>query len=393
MNAAAGALAAAAVAALLFVPAGAQTPEPFVIDAFVSTSGPNSFNGRYTQEALEVFEAYANRTGGIRGRPIAFHFADDQSSPQVAVQLLALAKARNPAIIVGSDAVATCGAMAPLVAQGPVMFCTSPGLDAPRGSYAFASTSSVKSLIEAVVHYFRARGIKRLALITATDAMGELSDRYVLEDVALPENRTLAMVAHERFNPAEITLGAQIARLKAANPDAIMAWATGPAFGNVLHALHDAGVDVPVATSGGNGNPAQIKQYASFLPTELLITGLPQDLAPEQLGASPIRRAIDEYRNAFAAAGKTPSPGTSPYVWDPAAIVLNALRALGTNATSAQVRDYIAKLHDFVGMNGIYDFRIGDQHGVTSSSLVVTRWDPAAGVFRPVTGLGGNPLR
>ena len=100
---------------------------------------------------------------------------------------------------------------------------------------------------------------------------------------------------------------------------------------------------------------------AAASTTELLITGLPQDLSPEQLGTSPIRRAIDEC-------------------------------ALGTNATATQVRDYIANLHDFVGMNGIYDFRIGDQHGVTSASLVVTRWDAAAGAFRAVTGLG-NPLR
>jgi len=386
------ALAAALLLAGSGAGASAANDEPFVIDAFVSTTGPNSFNGKYTQEALQVFEGYANRTGGIRGRPIRFAFSDDQSNPQVAVQLLSLVKAKNPAVIIGSDAVAPCGAMAPLVSGGPVMFCTSPGLDAPRGSYAFAATSSVRALLGGCVRYLRLRGYTKLALITATDAMGEMSDRYAQDAFTLPENKALVMVAHERFNPSDINISAQIAHIKSAGPEAILAWATGPAFGNVLHGLSDAGVSVPVATSGGNGNPQQVKAYASYLPPELVLSGLPQDLSAEQLGNTPIRHAIDEFRSAFAAAGATPSPGTSPYVWDPAAIVLSAFRALGTGATAAQMHDYIENLHGFVGMNGTYDFRIGDQHGLTVASLVVTRWDPAAGRFVAVTGLGGNPL-
>lgn len=306
--------------------AGAADTAPFVINAIVSTTGQNAFNGRYTQEALEVFETYANRTGGINGRPIKFAFFDDQSNPEVAVQLLDTIKAQNVAVVLGSDAVAPCGAMAPLVLQeGPVMFCTSPGLDAPPDSFAFASTSSTKAYMASMVRYFRLRGWKRVALLMTTD-------------------------------------------------------------------VYDAGLAVPVATSGGNGNPQQLKALDAYMPPELLLGGLPEDLSPEQLGSSPIRRAIDDFRAAFQAAGMTPTPGTSPYVWDPAAIVLNAYCKLGTGASAKQIRDYIENLHGFVGMNGIYDFRSGDQHGVTVDSLVVLRWDPTTNAFHPATSLGGTTL-
>jgi len=366
---------------------------PFVIDAIVSTTGPNSFNGQYTQQALQVFEAFANRNGGINGRPIQFAFSDDQSNPQIAVQLLSQINTKHPAVIMGSDAVAPCSAMAPLVAaSGPVMYCTSPGLDPPTGSYAFASTSSLKISLAAMVKYLRLRGLTKIAILTATDAMGQLTDRYFDNAFALPENKTLTIVTHERVNPTDLSFNAQVERIKNSGAEAVLAFATGPAFGTVLREFYEAGVTIPVATSGGNGNPAQLKQYGTSIPPEVLFAGLPQDLTPEQLGASPIRQKIDDYRQAFAAAGLTPSPGSSPYSWDPAAIVLSAFRKLGTGATATQVRDYLLNLRGWVGMNGTYDFSIGDQHGCTGTSLVMTRWNPTTGTFVAVSGLGGVPF-
>jgi hypothetical protein len=129
------------------------------------------------------------------------------------------------------------------------------------------------------------------------------------------------------------------------------------------------------------------------MPAELIFAGLPQDLAPEELTGSPIRQKLEEYKRAFADAGMTPSAGASPYAWDCAAIVLSGFRKLGTNATAAQMRDYILSLRGFVGMNGTYDFSSGDQHGLSGTSLVVIRWDPATNGFRGVSKLGGAPLR
>ena len=194
--------------------------EPFIINAIVSTTGPNSFNGQFSKQALEVFAAYANRTGGINGRPIQFDVADDQSNPQIAVQVLNQIKAKNAPVVIGSDAVAPCGAMAPLVTDGPVMFCTSPGLDPPRGSYAFASTSSLKVTLAAMVSYLRLRGFTKVALITATDAMGQMTQRYFDAAFALPENKSIAIVSREVVNPTDLSFSAQVERIKGSSAQA-----------------------------------------------------------------------------------------------------------------------------------------------------------------------------
>lgn len=367
--------------------------EPFIINAIVSTTGPNSFNGQFSKQALEVFAAYANGTGGINGRPIQFDVADDQSNPQIAVQLLNQIKAKNAPVVIGSDAVAPCGAMAPLVTDGPVMFCTSPGLDPPRGSYAFASTSSLKVTLAAMVTYLRLRGFTKIALITATDAMGQMTQRYFDAAFALPENKSIAIVSREVVNPSDLSFSAQVERIKGSSAQAVLAFATGPAFGTMLREFYEAGLTIPVATSGGNSNPAQLKQYGSNIPPEVLFAGLPQDLTPDQLGTSPIRQKIEAFQQAFQTAGLKPSPGASPWVWDPASIVLSAYRKLGTGATAAQIHDYIENLRGWVGMNGIDDFSQGDQHGATGASFVMTRWNPTTGTFSAVSGLGGVPFK
>ena len=64
----------------------AQT-EPVTINVIVNQTGSNAFVGQDYIETIKVFEAYLNKRGGIRGRPVHFALYDDQSNPQTAVQL------------------------------------------------------------------------------------------------------------------------------------------------------------------------------------------------------------------------------------------------------------------------------------------------------------------
>jgi len=64
-------------------------------------------------------------------------------------------------------------------------------------------------------------------------------------------------------------VSAQLAHIKATNPQALISYNTGAPFGTVLRGMHDDGIDVPVATSGGNMTYGQMQQYAQFIPSEL----------------------------------------------------------------------------------------------------------------------------
>ena len=56
-------------------------------------TGGGAFLGKAEQQALQQYEKVVNAGGGIHGKPLKFVFNDDQSSPQVAVQLANQVKA------------------------------------------------------------------------------------------------------------------------------------------------------------------------------------------------------------------------------------------------------------------------------------------------------------
>ncbi len=129
-----------------------------------------------------------------------------------------------------------------------------------------------------------------------------------------------------------------------------------------------------------------MKQYAAFLPKELVFPGLPfvARMAPSRRAGDAQRRFYD----LFGAAGIRPDFPYS-FAWDPALIAIEALRKLGTAATPDQVRGYIENLHDFEGISGTYDFRDGSQRGLVQQNLVVLRWQPTRDTWSAVSGLGG----
>src|ERR1700685_4498291 len=118
---------------LLAVAQRAGAADPYEINAIVSATGPDSFLGSEQAQVLGIIEGIVNKNGGIAGRPIKMVIADDQSSPQIAVQLANSVIAKKGAVIIGSSTVALCNAMASPAKNGPVISCLSPGVHPPDG--------------------------------------------------------------------------------------------------------------------------------------------------------------------------------------------------------------------------------------------------------------------
>jgi branched-chain amino acid transport system substrate-binding protein len=375
---------------LLGAPAAAQ-PAPYTIDVIINLTGANAFAGATYADAMHVFEKYVNGHGGIDGRPLHLELHDDQTNPQVAVQLASQIIAKKPAVFIGGTQTADCAAVAPLVADGPVDFCVSPAYLPTPGGYAFGSSAALQYIIDATVRFGRLRGWKKFAIIDATDATGQMSDRMLNAALTLPENKDVKYVAFEHFTVGDISVAAQIQRMKAADPDAVMCFAAGTAFATVLKNLNDAGVALPVLTSAANLEPAQLAKDAAFVPPELDFNALlyyGRDRLPKN---SRLKSVVDAFWDAYKAAGSRVTPG-SGFAWDPLWITVSALRKLGTAATAQQLRDYLLALHDFDGVSGTYDFRIGDQHGLSDKNVIFVRWDPKTNDFAQVSGPSGIPL-
>lgn len=382
----------AALAVLLPAASPAAAGPPVTIDVIASTTGNGGFFGQESVTSVKAYESRANAEGGIRGRPVHFAFVDDESSPQISVQLATQILAKHPAVIMGPSAQATCNAVGALVTNGPVDYCLSPGMIPPSGGYVFAASNSIAHIVPTFFRFIRSMGKTRVALLVTTDATGQRSDKLLASTLVLPENKSIVVGAYEHFADSDLTLAAQMARIKAANPQILYVSAAGSPFQRVLRGLIDAGLTtLPVITSSANMSEGTLAPFVKTPPDALYFN------APSFWGSGiehvgSLRGAIEAYRATYKALGNEPTPNDD-FGWDSAKIVVDALRHVGPNASAVQVHDYIENLHGFAGIAGMYDFRTGDQHGLGDDATIVVQWDPLKMAFNPASGPGGTPLR
>ena len=127
------------VALLALVAVEAQAAgEPYELYAMTSLTGPAAFLGRGEASTFAVAEKYINATGGIKGQPLHIIVQDDGSNPATAVSLASQVFAKHVAATVGPGFGATCTALLPLVADGPVMYCLSNVIHPASGTFAFS---------------------------------------------------------------------------------------------------------------------------------------------------------------------------------------------------------------------------------------------------------------
>ena len=372
----------------LVMPTPTLSADPYEIPLILPLTGQLALTGNSVAKALAVLESEVNAKGGIGGRPIKLVISDDQSNPTIDVQIVSGLIAAHAPLMLGPNLGASCAAVNPMVKDGPVEMCFSPGAHPDPGSYVFAAGPSTQDTATVTAHYAKRRGWKRLAILATTDQSGQDGERMLTQVFNSPEADT-QIVDVEHFAPSDLTVAAQLTRIKAANPDIIDVWASGTPAATALHGLRDAGIEVPIVTSYSNSTAAQMTAMKDFLPKVLMMSGPVAMLRPDQVPRGPLHDAVSSFYGELESRGIHPDVNQTT-AWDSAQIAIAALRKLGTNATAAQVRDYIANLKGFTGITGTFDFRAIPQRGVDwRSAVAVVRWDAARGSFVRLSPIGG----
>ena len=230
-----------------------------------------------------------------------------------------------------------------------------------------------------------------MAFIVSTDASGQDAEQGIEAAAAAPENKSVVIVDREHFGANDVSVSAQLARIKAANPNVLLAWVTGTAAGTVLRAAHDAGMNIPTVISSANMTPSVVKQYGPLFPKECYAAGMLY-YAGNDVTSQATRAAISTMNYAANVIGAQPDQ-VFISAWDPAALIVDSLKKLWTDVSASKLRDYLVGLRGWVGVNGPYDFRAIPQRGIGQDAVVMVRWNPQKSQFDPVSKLGGTPAK
>jgi branched-chain amino acid transport system substrate-binding protein len=375
---------------LAISPSFGGAADPYEIYSIQAMTGGLAFVGKAGADALAAYEIAFNKSGGINGRPIHFVLEDAQTNPSVALQLTNELGPKHLPFIMGPTSAAECNAVWAVAKTGPVTWCYSSAVNGVPGSYEFQTSATNYDYNVAAMRWLRGRGLTRIALITPTDATGQAYDKAIDTILQLPENKSIALVDREHFNPADVSVAAQISKIAAAKPQALFVGTAGSPAGVAFHGITDVGLNVPVITGNGNASDAFMKQYAAILPKELYVEST-HCLAPAAITDKAEKRAYDAYVAAMRA-HNVPVDCLQSLAWDPALLLTTALRKVGTNATAEQLRTYLAGMRNVAGVNGTYDFQRVPQRGLDDHAVVMIRWNETNNTWVPASKVGGAPL-
>jgi branched-chain amino acid transport system substrate-binding protein len=376
------------------LPLWSRAADPFEIYVSLPITGQGGFLGSETAKGFSALEGYVNKTGGIRGRPVKFVISDDQSNPQIEVQVVSQLMTKKPAVIIGGELAAMCNAATGLIKEdGPVYYCFSSGVHPPPGSWVYSSSFSTVDMLAVSVRFMRESGLTKIATITTTDASGQDGDRTIDEALNRPENKSMIVTTREHFAVGDISVAAQLARIKSSGAQALIAWTSGTPFGTVLRSVRDGGYDFPVVTTPANLVYKQLDQYKPVMPNApLWLPGIPS-VVPEAIADRGVRRTIDAFYAAMKEQG-VPKPDVAASIaWDVGRVIVEGYRKVGTDATAAQMRDFINNTRGWSNVLGTYDYKNSPQRGAQPQWLLMVRWDPNNSKFIPVSKLGGDPLK
>jgi branched-chain amino acid transport system substrate-binding protein len=160
----------------------------------------------------------------------------------------------------------------------------------------------------------------------------------------------------------------------------------------VFKGMIQSGYDIPIEVTSGNQSFPQMEAWKDFLPKQLVMSSA---LFPEHDGLLTLDPRIEAAQHAMyaaLAAKKLKADNMEATSWDAALIVVAALRKLGPNATAEQIRDFIANLADFPGIDGVYNFKASPERGLGPDSAIAVTYDPVKKAWVWLTKPGGAPL-
>jgi branched-chain amino acid transport system substrate-binding protein len=361
---------------LLTMGAAGQAADPIKLGAFFDLTGPSAAIGTPTKLVAEMVVKKINGEGGIEGRPLQLVVADDEGDPTKAALIAKkFIESDKVTAIIGPTRTDTGMASKPIIEQMkvPTFMCVGgdPVITVPPFQWTFKSPQRTSVAVKKTFDYLKKKGIQKIAVITSADGFGRDGKTWL--DKLSPEYG-LKIAVGESFQTTDSDMTAQLVKIKAASPEAIICWTIGKAGSIVAKNVRQLAIKAPLFQCHGLPDPIYIKlageaSEGNAMPsTKLMIA--------DQLPASdPQKKTITEfirlYQEVYKYDQQFPINTHSGYAWDAIYIVSNAMKKAGTN--NEKLREAIEATKGYVGVSGIYNLTPEDHNGLGPDSMVMVR--------------------
>jgi len=362
---------------MLLVAAGwGMAAEPIKLGAFFDLTGAGSAIGTPTKLVAEMVVKEINGEGGISGRPLELVIADDEGDPtKAAIIAKKFIESDKVVAIIGPTRTDTGMAAKPIIEQMkvPTFMCVGgdPVVTVPPFKWTFKSPQRTSVAVKKTYDYLKKRGFQKIAIITSADGFGRDGKNW-LEKLA--PDYGLKIIIGESFQATDNDMTAQLIKIKAASPEAIICWTIGKAGSIVAKNVKQLAISAPLFQCHGLPDPIYIKlageaSERNIMPsTKLMVASQLPDSDPQK---KVISEFIRLYKDVYQYDRQFPINTHSGYAWDAIYIVANAMKKVGTD--NEKLREAIENTKGYVGISGIYNITAEDHNGLGTDSMVVVQ--------------------
>lgn len=345
----------------------AQGRDPLRVGAFGPYSGSAAAFGQSMRESIDIVTEARNRAGGIRGQRIEVIHADDGGRPEEAATIARRFATRDRALLAfGSVSSPASLAASQVFREEEVpqiaITATAQRLTRLGNEWIFRSTGPDRKQVSDLVDFIAERHpqARRFATICVNDDFGRGGIEAFNE---FGRAKGFSSVAEERYARGDIDFTAQLTRLRASNPDAIIDWSRYTEGALIVRQLRQMQSNLTVFGSDGYAVPAFVELAGPAAEGVIYVTPFSMATAVNNPVA---QRLAAELR---AAHNKTPD-GTHALAYDAANAAYAAIERAG-RADRTAIRNALRQT-DMDSTRGRLRF---DQTGdpTLASSVVVIR--------------------
>ena len=203
----------------------ASAQAPLKIGASISLTGTYAKLGSYTQDGYQLCAKEVNDKGGLLGRKLQFVIYDDRSEPPTAIKLYEkLITEDKVELVMGpysspiTNAASTVSEKHKKIMMASLAATTSIW---ERGfKYLFMTISPAEVYMEGLVELAAQAGLKTVAVINEDTLFSKAAAKGAVD---LAKKKGMQVVLHEAYPKGTTDFSALLIKMKALNPDVIMA--------------------------------------------------------------------------------------------------------------------------------------------------------------------------
>ncbi|GCB06106.1 ABC transporter substrate-binding protein [Ralstonia sp. SET104] len=347
------------------------------IGVTVSATGPQASLGQPEKNATTL---WPREIGGERVDVIVLDDASDTT--RAVTNTRKLMSESNVDVIVGSSTTPNTLAMIDAAAEGktPVISLASSArliepMDARR-RWIFKTPHSDSHMASLIAEHAAAHGVKTIAYIGFANALGEA---FLAEVQRFADLKHIRITDTERFSPTDNSVTAQVLRLLANKPDAVVVGGSGTPAALPARALAERGYIGKIYFNHGVSNNDFVKLCGKDCEGAYVPTG-PVMVAAELPDTNPAKKqALDFARRYEAAFGKGSVSIFAAYTGDiglllqrAAPVALKRARP-GTPAFREALRDALEQVRDLPTSTGVVSMSPQDHVGLDQRARVMAQ--------------------